>query len=30
MLWALLTLFFIHLCALVSPGPDFLLSLKQP
>lgn len=25
MLWALLTLFFIHLCALVTPGPDFFM-----
>ncbi|MDY6458012.1 LysE family transporter [Acinetobacter faecalis] len=25
MLWALFTLFFIHLCALVSPGPDFFI-----
>lgn len=25
MLWALLTLSFIHLCALVTPGPDFFM-----
>ena len=25
MLWALFTLFFIHLCALITPGPDFFM-----
>lgn len=29
MLLALITLAFIHFCALITPGPDFFLYLKQ-
>ncbi len=30
MLLALITLAFIHFCALITPGPDFFLYLKPP
>ncbi len=30
MLLALITLAFIHFCALITPGPDFSLYLKLP